>query len=221
MKTNTNTLAKTLLVLVAAAVLTAAARADTKVAVIDLKRVFEKYWKTKQANADLDDQKADITKKKKGMLEDYQKANDDYKKLVESANDQAVSTDERERRKGAAEKKLMEIKEIEQTANLFQRNAEENLSLQVRRRTENILRDIRELIDAKAKAGGYSMVIDTSAQSRSIVPTPVLLYTNGENDLTEEILSQLNAAAPTALQRSDEDKEKLDDKKYEKKQGRK
>ncbi len=221
MKTNTITLAKTLLVLVAAAVLTAAARADTKVAVIDLKRVFEKYWKTKQANADLDDQKADITKKKKGMLEDYQKANDDYKKLVESANDQAVSTDERERRKGAAEKKLMEIKEIEQTANLFQRNAEENLSLQVRRRTENILRDIRELIDAKAKAGGYSMVIDTSAQSPSIVPTPVLLYTNGENDLTEEILSQLNAAAPTALQRSDEDKEKLDDKKYEKKQGRK
>src|SRR5438876_10264152 len=216
MKTNTNTLAKTLLVLVAAAVLTAAARADTKVAVIDLKRVFEKYWKTKQANADLDDQKADITKKKKGMLEDYQKANDDYKKLVESANDQAVSTDERERRKGAAEKKLMEIKEIEQTANLFQRNAEENLSLQVRRRTENILRDIRELIDAKAKAGGYSMVIDTSAKSPSIVPTPVLLYTNGENDLTEEILSQLNAAAPTALQRSDEDKEKLDDKKYEK-----
>ena len=217
MKTNTNTLAKTLLVLVAAAVLTAAARADTKVAVIDLKRVFEKYWKTKQANADLDDQKADITKKKKGMLEDYQKANDDYKKLVESANDQAVSTDERERRKGAAEKKLMEIKEIEQTANLFQRNAEENLSLQVRRRTENILRDIRELIDAKAKAGGYSMVIDTSA--KSLVGTPVVLYNNGQNDLTEEILSQLNAGAPTGLQKGDDDKSS--EKKPEKKEGKK
>src|SRR6266516_6125596 len=218
MKTNT----ATFLALVIASFLAPPARAaEPKIAIIDLKRVFDKYWKTKQANADLDEQKADITKKKKGILDDYQKANDDYKKLVESANDQAVSTDERERRKGAAEKKLMEIKEIERTANLFQRNAEENLSLQVRRRTENILRDIRELIDAKAKAGGYSMVIDTSAQSPSIVPTPVLLYTNVENDLTEEILSQLNAAAPTALQRSDEDKEKLDDKKYEKKQGRK
>jgi len=221
MKINTKPLAKTFLVLVATSVLTTAAPADTRVAIIDLKRVFEKYWKTKQANADLDEQKADITKKKKGMLDDYQKANDDYKKLFESANDQAVSTDERERRKSAAEKKLVEIKEIEQTATLFQRNAEENLSLQVRRRTENILRDIRDLVDAKAKAGGYSLVIDTSAQSPSPVPTPVVLYTNGENDLTEEILSQLNAAAPSALQKSDEDKEKLDDKKYEKKQGRK
>jgi len=217
MKTNKTTIAGTSLVLLAASVLAAAAPADTKVAIIDLKRVFEKYWKTKQANADLDEQKADITKKKKGMLDDYQKANDEYKKLFESANDQAVSTDERERRKNAAEKKLMEIKEIEQTASLFQRNAEENLSLQVRRRTENILRDIRDLVDAKAKAGGYSMVIDTSAQSPSPVPTPVVLYTNGQNDLTEEILSQLNAAAPTALQKSDEDREKGSEKKEGKK----
>src|SRR6266496_3948862 len=185
MKTNTHLVAKTFLVLVATSVLTAAAPADTKVAIIDLKRVFEKYWKTKQANADLDEQKADITKKKKGMLDDYQKANDDYKKLVESANDQAVSSDERERRKSSAEKKLMEIKEIEQTANLFQRNAEENLNLQVRRRTENILRDIRDLIDAKAKAGGYALVIDTSAQTPAMTATPIVLFTNGQNDLTD------------------------------------
>ena len=217
MKMNANTLARAFFALLAASFLTAAAQADTKIAIIDLKRVFDKYWKTKQANADLDEQKADITKKKRGILDDYQKANDDYKKLVESANDQAVSGDERERRKSAAEKKLLEIKEIEQTANLFQRNAEENLNLQVRRRTEKILRDIRDLIDAKAKAGGYALVIDTSAQPPAMTATPIVLFTNGQNDLTEEILAQLNAAAPGGIAKPEETKEKSGEKKEGKK----
>ena len=46
-----------------------------------------------------------------------------------------------------------------------------------------------------------SILIDTSA--KSLVGTPVVLYNNGQNDLTEEILSQLNAGAPTGLQKGD------------------
>ena len=219
MKMSTPIVAKTFAALLAGSLLTAAAQPEPKIAIIDLKRVFDKYYRTKQANALLDEQKADIAKKKKGMLDDYQKANDDYKKLVDSANDQALSSDERERRKSTAEKKLLEIKEIEQTASLYQRNSEENLAIQIRRMTENILRDIRELIDAKAKAGGYSLVIDTAAQTPA--GTPFVLYTNGQNDLTEEILLQLNASAPTGLPRPDEDKEKSGEKKDEKREGRK
>ena len=217
MKITPSTPAKTVLALLAALFLTTAALAESKIAIIDLTRVFEKYWKTKQANAQLEEQKADISKRKKGMLDDYQKANDEYKKLLESANDQAASSDEREKRKSAAEKKLMEINEIQQTATLFQRNSDENLAIQVRRMTENLLRDIRDLIEAKAKAGGYSMVIDTSA--KSLVGTPVVLYNNGQNDLTDEILSQLNAGAPAGLQKGDDDKSS--EKKPEKKEGKK
>src|SRR6266496_5102334 len=133
MKIIPSTPARTLPALLAALFLTTALQAESKIAIIDLTRVFEKYWKTKQANAQLDEQKADITKRKKGMLDDYQKANDEYKKLLESANDQAASSDEREKRKNAAEKKLMEINEIQQTATLFQRNSDENLAIQFRR----------------------------------------------------------------------------------------
>src|SRR5256884_5755523 len=181
MKTNTHILAKTFLALVAACFLAATDQAQTRIAVIDLKRVFDNYWKKKQAQALVDDQKADFDKKFKGMLDDYQKANDEYKKLIESSTDQAVSLEERDKRKSAAEKKLLEIKEIEQTADLFRKNSNENLNIQVRRMTENILKDIRELIDAKAKAAGYALVIDTAAQSAA--GTPIVLFTNGQNDL--------------------------------------
>ena len=219
MKTNNPMLRKIFLALLAASFLTATVRAETKIAVIDLKRVFDNYWKKKQAQAQVDDQKADFDKKFKGMLEDYQKANEEYKKLFDSSTDQAVSGEERDKRKNAAEKKLLEIKEIEQTANLFQKNSNENLNIQVRRMTENILKDIRELIDAKAKAAGYALVIDTAAQSAA--GTPIVLFTNGQNDITTEILSQLNAGAPIGLQKTEETKEKPNDRKDETKEGRK
>ncbi|PYK61213.1 MAG: hypothetical protein DME21_09750 [Verrucomicrobia bacterium] len=207
-------LSKALLTLLAVSCLTATAQAQTKIAVIDLKRVFDNYWKKKQAQALVDDQKADFDKKFKGMLDDYQKANDEYKKLIDSSTDQAVSTEERDKRKSAAEKKLLEIKEIDQTADLFRKNSNENLGIQVRRMTDNILKDIRELIDAKARAAGYSLVIDTSAQTPTPVgSTPIVLYTNGQNDITAEILSQLNASAPIGLQKTEESKDKPNDKK--------
>jgi outer membrane protein len=209
-------LARTFLALMAGSLLTVAAQPETnKIGIIDLQRVFDKYWKTKQAQAQVDDQKADFEKRKKGMMDDYEKANKEYRKLMETAQDQAVSSDERERRKNSAEKKLLEIKEIQQDATLFQRTSDEQLAMQVRRMTENILRDIRELVEAKAKAGGYTLVIDTAAKSP--VGTPIVLYTNGQNDLTQDVLTQLNATAPVGLVKSDETKDKAEEKKEDKK----
>lgn len=219
MKMNTGKSVRILVALMAASLLTAAVRADVKIAVIDLKRVFDNYWKRKQAQAQIDDQTADFEKKFKGMLDDYQKANEEYKKLKDGASDQAVAGDEREKRMNAAQKKLLEINEIEQQAKLFEKNSNEMLGLQVRRMTENILKDIRELVDAKAKAGGYSLVLDAAAQSAA--GTPVVLFSNGENDITTEILSQLNATAPIGLQKIQESKDKPNDKKDEGKEGKK
>src|SRR6267143_935115 len=214
------TRAGTFLALTIAFFLTVPSQAETnKIGIIDMQRVWDKYWKTKQAQAQVDDQTADFEKRKKAMLDDYQKANRDYKKLIDSAQDQAVSVEERDKRKSAAEKKLLEIKEIEQDANLFQRTTDEQLKMQARRMTENILRDIRDLVDAKAKAGGYTLVIDIAA--KSAVGTPIVLYTNGQNDMTQEVLSQLNSTAPVGLVKSDDAKDATEDKKEEKKENKK
>ena len=214
--TPNRTRARTFLALTIAFFFTAHSQAETnRIGIIDMQRVFDKYYKTKQAQAQVDDQTADFEKRKKGMLDDYQKANRDYKKLIDSAQDQAVSVEERDRRKSAAEKKLLEIKEIEQDANLYQQTINEQLKMQARRMTETILRDIRELVEAKGKAGGYTLVIDVAA--KSAVGTPIVLYTNGQNDMTQEVLSQLNSTAPAGLVKPDEGKDQTEDKKDEKK----
>jgi hypothetical protein len=72
--------------------------------------------------------------------------------------------------------------------------ARETLDTQKQAFREGILRTIHEAVATKAKAAGYALVVDTSA--RSAEGTLVILYSNRENDLSDEILSQLNKGAP-------------------------
>jgi outer membrane protein len=184
--------------------LTGSACAQGRVATIDLRKVFDNYWKTKQADASLKDNAAGKEKTYKEMLDTYKKANDDYQKLLAEANDQAVSSEERDKRKLSAEQKLKDIKEIQDDITKFQRQATTTIEEQKRRMRDNIVTEIRAAITAKAKSAGYTLVIDTAAESANA--TPVVLYSSGENDMTDTILSQLNAGAPVETPKPEEKK---------------
>jgi Skp family chaperone for outer membrane proteins len=184
-----------------------AASAQVKIGIIDLRKVFDEYHKTKTADARLKDQAADLDKERKAMMDQYQKATDDYKSALDGANDQAVSADEREKRKKTAESKLLDIKKLEQDINQFDRQARATLEEEQRKYRDKILVEIRNVINTKAKSGGYSMVLDTAAESFN--KTPVVMYTNGEGDLTTDVLKELNANAPvSAVPKTNDDKTK-------------
>lgn len=185
---------QTTLLALAATVLAAAAQTPLKVATIDLRKVFDGYYKTKQADGGLKEEAAGLEKTAKGMLEDYKKSNDEYKKLVESANDQAVSAEERAKRDKTAKEKLLEIRQLEQQVQAFQRQSEATLLEKRRRMRDNLLREIREAIVTKARSGGFNLVLDTAADS--VNQTPVFLLADTGADLTDDMIKELNAAAP-------------------------
>ena len=83
--------------------------AQTRVATVNLQKVFDKYWKTEQAVAALKDRVAEMEKSHKEMLDEWKKAKEDYQKLLEDANNQAVSAEQRDKRKKAAEDKIKEL----------------------------------------------------------------------------------------------------------------
>lgn len=176
--------------------LASGAFAQGKVGIIDLRKVFDDYHKTKTADARLKEQAADLDKERKAMMDQYQKSTDDYKAALDGANDQAVSADEREKRKKTAESRLLDIKKLEQDIGQFDRQARTTLEEEQRKLRDKILVEIRGVINAKAKAAGYSLVVDSAAES--INKTPVVMYTTGENDLTTAVLAELNANAPAA-----------------------
>jgi len=180
--------------------------AEVKIGVIDLKKVFDDYYKTRLADASIKDEAAGLDKDRKTLMDDYQKAVDDYKKAVEDANNQAISGDEREKRKKEAEGKLIKVNDIEQGIKQFDRTARGNLEEKQRLAREKILVEIRNVVSEKAKAGSYTLVLDTAGEGLS--RTPIVFYTAGtDNDLTPAVLAQLNSAAPPDLLRLDEKKD--------------
>jgi len=182
--------------LTAAAVLigTSSVQAQVKMGIVDLRKVFDGYYKTKAADTKIKGEASELEKTAKGMLDDYRKANEEYKGLVEAASDSAISADEKQKRRKSAEDKLLEIRNLEQQVQQYQRQSEATLLEKRKRMRDQILREIRETVVAKSKAAGFTFVIDVAADS--VNQTPIVLYSNGENDMTEELLKQLNANEP-------------------------
>jgi outer membrane protein len=189
-----------------------AAGAEARIGTVDLRKVFDNYWKKKQAEAALAEQKADYKKDDDDMVAEYKKLKDDYTNLEATMNDAAISIEERDRRRKAAEDKLKQMKEKEESITVYRRQTEATLGERTQRMRGNIINEIRNVVSAKAKAAGFALVIDTAADSVNL--TPVILYTDNTNDLTDAVLLQLNATAPTEASKPNE---KPSDKKDEKK----
>ena len=168
------------------ALMNVSAFAEPKIATLSLAKAFDGYWKTKQADAALKDRQTELKKSETEMSDSWNKAKEEYQKLSASASDQAVSANERDKRKRDAEGKLKDMKDIEANAAQFQRQAGAILQEEKNRKTKNLLDEIKLAVAGKAKAGGYTLVLDADA----------VLYTNGESDITDAVLAQLNAGAP-------------------------
>lgn len=168
------------------------ASAQTKVAAVDLKKIFNGYWKTKQADAALASRTAELRKELKDMEDNLDKAQTDYKNLLDQANDPAISAEERDKRKLAAADKGRDIASSKTALEEFQRQADAQLNDQSQRMRDNLLVDIQKAVADKAQAGGFTMVVNSGL-------TEEFLYLKPDADLTEPVLSELNAGAPIDL----------------------
>ena len=209
-----NLLRRMLAGLLLSSLLGGSAMAQNRIATVDLRKVFDGYWKKKQAEAALKDRQTDMEKEDRNMVDDYKKVKDDYQSLLSSANDQAVSSEERDKRKSAAEEKLRRMKEMEESIASYERQARTTIGEQSQRMRSNILTEIRNVVNSKAKAAGYFMVIDTAAES--INTTPVFLYVTAENDITDSVLQQLNSTAPADALKEEKPGDKAENKKDKK-----
>ena len=173
---------------------------QAEIAIVDLKKIFDGYWKTKQADVTLKEQAMEFQKEAKGIDEEYVVTKESYDKLVREANDQALSAEVRDAKKKEAEGKLLKIRELEQLFAQINRQAQTRMADDRNRIRERILKEIRDVVQKKAKAAGYTMVLDSA--SESINQTPVLVYTDGNNNMTDELLEHLNLSAPPGFSKN-------------------
>lgn len=173
------------------------AQAQTKIGVVDLQKVFDGYWRTKQAAAQLQERTGDFAKARSGLIEDYTKSNEELRQANEAANDPKLTAEEREQRMKDVERRLQDVREQENSIRTFDQNARQALGEQQGRMRESVLRDIKGVLDEKAKKRGFDLVFDLAATTLN--RTTVIMYqtlAGTEADLTEEVLKEINANAP-------------------------
>jgi len=179
----------TILTALLLAALSVPALAQTKIATVDMDKLFKGYWKTKQAEVVLNKRVADLQKEVRDMANDLTAAQSNYDQLLEQANDQALSADERSKRNQAAADKLREISNSKAAIEQFNRQAQSQVLDQRQRMTANLVSEIQKAVGDKAKAGGYTLVVNSMASE-------TVIYADGDNDLTAAVLKQLNVGAP-------------------------
>ena len=183
-------------------ILSGTALAQTKIATVDLRKVFDNYYKTKLAQSIIQDRRARYLKDDASDKDALQKATDQYQQLVAQANDQAVSDAERDRRKQAAAAQFKQLDQRRAAIDESEHMAQAAMNNQIQQMHDKIMAEIQAVVNDKAKAAGDSLVIDTSPRTIALgaaggteLPSGVV-YSDGGNDLTADVLKQLNAGAP-------------------------
>ena len=145
------------------------------------REAVEVYWNTPKGSVSLKDRASELDKARKELLADLQKTGDEYKALVESASDRAVSVEERDKRKQAAESKLRELQDGEAKIKQFDSNARVQLGEQQRNLRDKIVADIQQPAQQQAVLPDNQPKNEYSIKNpkRMVTPQQALLLPQG------------------------------------------
>ena len=155
------------------------AQAQNRIAKVNMRQLFEGYQKAKEQDASFKKRMAGVVGDAKVKREAFQKGKEELQKF------QATPTDP------AAVAKIKELKEMEQGILQFEAKARADADEESRKLRGELLAEMRKVIDAKAKAGNYAIVVNISGENA--VGIPNVLYSTEEDDITKDVLTELNA----------------------------
>lgn len=179
------------------AAVTVPALGQSKIATVDLAKIFTNYYKTKLATAAVEQHLDELDKDYSNMAARLKEQTSDYETMRDAAEDQAVSQDERDKRTQAADDALKQLEDSRANMAQFERQAQMTINDQKQRMQANIMGEIKKAVADKAKAAGDTLVLDTAAESAG--GTPMIVFSTGDNDLTDDVLKELNSTAPPDL----------------------
>ena len=169
------------------------AAADPEIAVIDMRRVFQEYEKTKEVERKLQEQSdmfreysLKLSAQIQALKKEFEKARD------ESQDNFALTEAERENRRLKA-KELYEQLLVRQSElkNYNQSRAEQIRSIYEKQRND-ILEEIRKVVQTRAVLQGYKLVLDRSGSTSNEISAVV--YHMPQMDITQAVLDDLNKA---------------------------
>jgi outer membrane protein len=167
------------------------AQAQMKVGTIDMKQVFDSYYKTKDAEAKINESRAQAQKELADRLDTFNKAQEQARKLNDEAGKSELSEKAKAEKVKGLNEKLQELGVMQREVQEFQQTRERQLSEQSVRSRNALVEEINKIVSDVVKTNGYDLVFDKSGQSLNAVN--LLVHSRDSFDFTADVLNKLNA----------------------------
>ncbi len=167
---------------------------DFKIATVDLLKVRDSYYKYILARSSVSNDLAARDLELNKMADELKKIQDQGRQSLDNQNNQALSAEARAKYKTNTEALLLQLQIRGESISNYYATTQTKFSDEWVRHGNDIIAEIRGVMDALAKKQGYTLVLDRTALTATGYPT--VLYTSGENDLTEVLIKELNSTAP-------------------------
>lgn len=161
-----------------------------KIGTVDMKKVFESYYKTKDAEARINEARNAAKKELEDRIDTAKKLNEEVGKLNEEMQKAELSAQAKEQRGKSRDEKIGELKTMEREIREFQATREKQLQEQSVRMRGGIVDEINKVVADKVKSEQYDLVIDRSGPSLNGVP--VVLFARETWDFTNDVVTALN-----------------------------
>lgn len=168
--------------------------AQFKVGTVDMNKVFQSYYKTKDAEAKINDARGQAKTELDGRMDGYKKLIDEINKLNDELKRPELSNETKEQKAKLRDDKINDAKSMEREINEFRGTREKQLQEQAVRMRNNIVDEINKLIQDKVKTENFDLVLDRSGSSLNGVP--FLLYAKDSFDFSDSIITALNKTKP-------------------------
>ncbi len=171
--------------------------AELKIAVVSMEHVFDEYHKTKAANEILKvrTDEADIEHSK--LLFNVKTLKKELETLNTEADDDSMSEAEQKKKRNLIKEKFKKYRNAENQLIEFNRTYTKELSGEMRKIQEKLVKEIRDTIHRYIKGKGVILVLDSSGKSMNRVDS--IVYFDQALDITDDIIALLNKNATASI----------------------
>ncbi len=161
-----------------------------KLGTVDMKKVFESYYKTKDAESRINEARNAAKKELEDRIDNAKKLNEEVGKLNEDMQKSELSKEAKDQKSKARDEKINELKTMEREIREFQQTREKQLQEQSVRMRGGIVDEINKVVADRVKSDQYDLVIDKSGPSLNGVP--IVLFAKESFDFTTDVVTALN-----------------------------
>jgi outer membrane protein len=168
--------------------------AQVKLGTVDMNKIFSAYYKTKDAEARINEARNSAKQELDERMDTYKKNLDAITKLNDDINKPELSTEAKAAKSKERDDLIQETKNLESEITQFRETREKQLQEQAVRMRNGIVDEITKLVLDKVKAENYDVVMDRSGLSLNGVP--ILIFAKEGLDFSDDIIVQLNKNKP-------------------------